>query len=134
MSKRLESDDGAWQARLVRDQSLSGHLTGSAAVGVWPCNNAGRRWRALTARLPRPETSHKLHTQAGALGGRIDSFRARELEIRPDKEDVMRLKHLVVASLMAGALAVAGATTLAQPRPDECQECIDIWLFGRIRG
>jgi len=37
----------------------------------------------------------------------------------------MRLKHLVVASLLAGALAVAGATTLAQPRPEECDECID---------
>ena len=39
----------------------------------------------------------------------------------------MRLKHLVVASLMAGALAVAGATTLAQrPKPDaDCQKCVD---------
>ena len=43
--QRLKSDDGAWQARLVRDQSLSGHRTGSAPVGVWPCNNAPRRRR-----------------------------------------------------------------------------------------
>ncbi len=41
----------------------------------------------------------------------------------------MRLKHLVVASLMAGALAVAGATTLAQP-PEQnsfCQECVNTY-------
>ena len=56
-----------------------------------------------------------------------DTGTGTKLEIRPDKEDVMRLKHLVVASLMAGALAVAGATTLAQPPEQDpaCQECVD---------
>ena len=41
----------------------------------------------------------------------------------------MRLKHLVVASLLAGALAVAGATTLAQPskQPQVCLDCYDTY-------
>ena len=41
--QRLKSDDGAWQARVVRDQSLTGYRTESASVGVWPCNNAAFR-------------------------------------------------------------------------------------------
>ena len=41
----------------------------------------------------------------------------------------MRRKQIVVASLLAGALAVAGATTLAKPREQNllCQECVDFY-------
>ena len=51
--QRLESDDGAWQARVVRDRSLSGHLTGSSAVGVWPCNNAPLLWGGIGGKMFR---------------------------------------------------------------------------------
>ena len=42
----------------------------------------------------------------------------------------MRIKRLVVASLVAAGLAVSGTISVAQPPPPECRACLDNFVVA----